>query len=143
MKHLLIVVAVTAFSMTAKAQTIDPSIVASTLSVSSEHLSVRAFGQGIVDVKYQIAGCSVSATAARVGFKNDLVKLLPAMLAKYPWIKSIKIAGGCPVLGVYGRSDYDDAFISAMFMRSELDKVAWDNVRPDDLFSRISFGRFE
>jgi hypothetical protein len=28
-------------------------------------------------------------------------------------------------------------------MRDELDKVVWDKVRPEDLFSRISFGRFE
>lgn len=61
---------------------------------------------------------------------------LPAMLAKYPWIKNIKVAGGCPVLDVYGRSHYDDSFISAMFMRDELDRVVWDKVRPEDLFSR-------
>jgi hypothetical protein len=133
MNRLLIVLAVTAFSVSANAQTIDPSIVTSTLGVSPEHLSIRASAQGVVDVKYQIAGCSVSATAARTGFKNDLVRLLPAMLAKYP----------CPVLDIYGRSDYDDAFISAVFMRDELDKVVWEKVRPEDLFSRISFGRFE
>lgn len=143
MKRVLIVLAISAFSVNARAQTIDPSIVTSTLGVSPEHLSVRAFGQGLVDVKYKIAGCSVSVTAARTGFKNDLVKLLPAMLAKYPWIKNIKVAGGCPVLDIYGKGDYDDAFMSAMFMRDEVDKVAWDKVRPDDLFSRISFGRFE
>jgi hypothetical protein len=143
MKSLLIVLVLTAFGASVKAQTIDPSIVTSTLGVSSDHLMVRASAQGVVDVKYQIAGCSVSATAARTGFKNDLVRLLPAMLAKYPWIKNIKIMGGCPVLDVYGKSDYDDTFISAMFMRDELDKVVWDKVRPEDLFSRISFGRFE
>jgi hypothetical protein len=143
MNRLLIVLAVTAFSVSANAQTIDPSIVTSTLGVSPEHLSIRASAQGVVDVKYQIAGCSVSATAARTGFKNDLVRLLPAMLAKYPWIKNTKIMGGCPVLDIYGRSDYDDAFISAVFMRDELDKVVWEKVRPEDLFSRISFGRFE
>jgi hypothetical protein len=143
MKSLLIALVLTAFGASVKAQTIDPSIVTSTLGVSSDHLMVRASVQGVVDVKYQIAGCSVSTTAARTGFKNDLVRLLPAMLAKYPWIKNIKIMGGCPVLDVHGKSDYDDTFISAMFMRDELDKVVWDKVRPEDLFSRISFGRFE
>jgi hypothetical protein len=85
----------------------------------------------------------VNATVARAGFKNDLVRLLPVMLAKYPWIKNIKVAGGCPVLDAYGRSDYDDAFISAMFLRDELDRVVWDKVSPDDLFNKVSFGRFE
>ncbi len=126
-----------------RAQTIDPSIVISTLGVSNEHLQAKVFGDGIVDIKYEIGGCKVSAAAARSEFKNDLVKLLPAVLASYAWIKNIKVAGGCPVLDGYGRSGYDDAFISAMFMRKELDKVVWRNVRPDDLFYAISFGRFE
>src|SRR5258708_22900458 len=106
MKSLLIVLVLTAFGASVKAQTIEPSIVTSTLGVSSDHLMVRASAQGVVDVKYQIAGCSVSATAARTGFKNDLVRLLPAMLSKYPWIKNIKIMGGCPVLDVYGMTTH-------------------------------------
>lgn len=132
-----------ASNASANAQIVDPAIVTSTLGVSSDHLVVRAFGDGVVDIKYQIAGCSVSATAARSGFKSDLVRLLPVVTTKYPWVKNISIAGGCPVLDVYGRSSYDDAFISAMFMRGELNKVVWENVRPDDLFYRVSFGRFE
>lgn len=143
MKYLIAVLALLGTSGTTKAQTIDPSIATSTLGISSDHLMARASALGVVDVEYQIAGCAVSASAARAGFKHDLVRLLPAMLAKYPWIKNIKVAGGCPVLDVYGRSHYDDSFISAMFMRDELDRVVWDKVRPEDLFSRISFGRFE
>jgi hypothetical protein len=143
LKGLVIALALAVIGTNAKAQTIDSSVVTSTLGVSPEHLSVRTSSQGVVDVKYQVAGCSVSASAARTGFKNDLVRLLPAMLAKYPWIRNIKVAGGCPVLDVYGRGDYDDSFISAMFMRDELDKVVWDKVRPEDLFSHVSFGRFE
>jgi hypothetical protein len=139
---LSVTAAIFAFCASANAQ-VDSSVVTSRLGVSSDHLSVKVFGDGLVDIKYQIPGCSLSASAARTGFKNDLVRLLPVLTAKYPWIKNISIAGGCPVLDVYGKSGYDDAFISAMFMRDELNKVVWERVRSDDLFYHVSFGRFE
>jgi hypothetical protein len=125
------------------AQTVDASVITSALGTPSRHLAIDASDNDAVDVTYEIPACDVSTSAARSTFKADLVKLLPALLAINPTLKSIKVSGGCPTVDAHGNAGYDDAFIAAMFMRYDLDKVVWQTVQADDLFYQISFGRLE
>jgi hypothetical protein len=104
---------------------------------------IKALGTRDLDVTYEIHACSVSAAAARAAFKADLIKLLPALLKINPTLKYISVSGGCPTVDVYGAAGYDNTFISAMFMRDDLDKVVWNDVQADDLFNQISFRRLE
>lgn len=116
-------------------------MVASTLNVKAEHLRTTGSVEA-PDIWYQVNGCAVSPSAAQRGFQNDLVKLLPALLAKYPAIQNIFIHGGCPVIDVYGRESFDENAINAMFTRENLDKVVWERIRPADLFNRVAHGRW-
>jgi hypothetical protein len=125
------------------AQTVDASVITSTLGTSNKHLAINASDDDAIDVTYEIPVCHISLIAARNAFKADLVKLLPALLAISPTLKNIKVSGGCPTTDAHGVIGYDDAFISAMFMRYDLDRVAWQTVQAEDLFYQISFGRIE
>jgi hypothetical protein len=66
------------------ASIIDPSLIVSTLHVKMDHLKVQ--GSSALDIWYEVNNCTVSPSAARKDFQNNLVTLLPVLLAKYPAI---------------------------------------------------------
>jgi hypothetical protein len=122
------------------ASPIDPALIVSTLHVKTDHLKVT--GTSAPDIWYEVNNCRVSPSAARMDFQNNLVTLLPVLLAKYPGIQNIFIHGGCLMVDAYGRESFDDNAINAMFTRENLDKVVWKNVTPENLFNHVAHGRW-
>jgi hypothetical protein len=108
--------------------------------IGSDTTAYISFSGKYLDIGFDLPSCDA---ASRAEFKSTLVRLLPAVLAKFPESTNIRVKGGCTIRDVYGKESHDADLITAMFMRDQLEKVVWDKVRPDDLFSKISFGRFE
>jgi hypothetical protein len=119
---------------------IDPALVAATLGVKQNaHFKISGT-ESMPDISYELNSCGGwHASDASDEFKSGLVKLLPVLLARYPDMRIPRILGGCMMTD----GKFDDSAISAQFDRAALDKLDWKHVTPDDMFNRISSGRFQ